>query len=119
MLVLRWVGSADLDLLVTEPNGEQCSFKNRFTTGGGRFTHDDPGSAKDGNAKRYEQYICRTAADGEYKVNVRFVLGKAVAGTATLEIIRHARTPKESRTIQSVKLTRDDVLIPLLIKHAP
>lgn len=119
MLVLRWVGSADLDLLVTEPDGEQCSFKNRFTTGGGRFTHDDPGSAKDGNAKRYEQYVCRTAADGEYKANVRFVLGKAVAGTATLEIIRHARTPKESRTIQSVKLTRDDVLIPLLIKHAP
>ena len=118
MLVLRWVGSADLDLLVTEPNGEQCSFKNRLTTGGGRFAHDDPGSAKDGNAKRYEQYVCRVTADGEYKATVRFVLGKAVAGTAILEIVRHARTPEESRSTQSVKLTRDDVQIPIDLKRA-
>jgi hypothetical protein len=119
MLVLRWVGSADLDLIVTESKGEQCSFKNRITTGGGHFTHDDPGSATDGNAKRYEQYVCRVTADGEYRATVRFVLGKAVAGTAVLEIIRHARTPEETRSTQSVKLTRDDVQISIPIKHAP
>jgi len=118
MLVLRWVGSADLDLLVTEPNSEQCSFRNRFTTGGGRFAHDDPGSATDGNAKRCEQYVCRVTADGEYKATIRFVLGKAVAGTAILEIVRHARTPEESRSTQSVKLSRDDVQIAIPIKHA-
>lgn len=117
MLILNWVGSADLDLLVTEPNGEQCSFRNRFTTSGGRLTHDDPGSARDGNAKRYEQYVCRIATDGEYKATVRFVLGKAVAGTATLEIIRHARTPKESRSTQSIRLTREDVQISIPIRH--
>ena len=119
MLILRWVGSADLDLLVTEPIGEQCSFRNRFTTGGGRFAHDDPGSATDGNAKRYEQYVCRVTADGEYKATIRFVLGKAVAGTAILEIIRHARTPEDSRSTQSVKLTRDDVQISIPVKHTP
>ena len=119
MLVLNWVGSADLDMLVTEPNGEQCSFRNRFTTGGGRLTHDDPGSARDGNAKRYEQYVCRVATEGEYKATVRFVLGKAVAGTANLEIIRHARTPEESRSTQSIRLTRADVQIPVLIKYTP
>lgn len=117
--VLRWVGSADLDLLVTEPNGEQCSFKNRITTGGGRLTHDDSGSAKNGNAKRYEEYVCRVAADGEYKATVRFVLGDAVAGTAVLEITRHAGTPEELRTTQTVKLSRDDVIISIPFKHVP
>ena len=119
MLILRWVGSADLDLLVTEPNGEQCSFGDRFTTGGGRFTHDDPGSATDGNAKRYEQYVARVAADGEYKATIRFVLGKAVAGTAVLEIIRHAGTPDESRTAQTVKLAREDVQISIPTPRIP
>ncbi|MBC7967741.1 MAG: hypothetical protein H7Z17_17650 [Fuerstia sp.] len=119
LLVLRWVGSADLDLLVTQPNGEQCSFRNRFTTDGARFTHDDSGSTKDGNAKRYEQYVCRVAADGEYKATVRFILGKAVAGTAVLEITRHAGTPEESQTTQTVKLTREDVQISIPIKHVP
>ncbi len=111
MLILRWVGSADLDLLVTQPNGEQCSFRKQFTTDGARFTHDDPGSASEGNAKRYEQYVCRVAQNGEYKAAIRFVLGKAVAGTAVLEVIRNAGTPKESRTTQTIKLTRDDVQI--------
>ena len=119
LLVLRWVGSADLDLLVTQPNGEQCSFRNRRTTDGARFTHDDSGSAKDGNAKRFEQYVCRVAADGEYKATVRFILGNAVAGTAVLEITRHSGTPEESQTTQTVKLTRKDVQISIPIKHVP
>ncbi len=118
MLVLRWVGSADLDLLVTEPSGEQCSFRNRSTPGGGRFTHDDPGSAKDGNAKRNEQYVHRVAESGEYKATIRFVVGK-VAGTPVLEIIQHAGTPEEFKTTQTVKLTREGVEIPIVIKRVP
>jgi len=115
MLILRWVGSADLDLLVTQPNGEQCSFKNRFTTDGARFAHDDTGSATDGSAKRYEQYVCRIAENGEYKAAVRFVLGKAAGGIATLEIIRHVGTSQESRSTQTIKLTREDVQIPISV----
>lgn len=111
MLILRWVGSADLDLLVTQPNGEQCSFRKRFTTDGARFTHDDPGSASEGNAKRYEQYVCRVAQKGEYTATIRFVLGKAVAGTAVLEVVRNAGTPEESRSTQTIKLTREDIQI--------
>ncbi len=111
MLILRWVGSADLDLMVTQPNGEQCSFKNRFTTDGARFAHDDTGSATDGSTKRYEQYVCRVAEKGDYKAAVRFVLGKTAGGIAALEIIRHVGTPQESRSTQTIKLTREDVQI--------
>jgi len=119
MLILRWVGSADLDLLVTQPNGEQCNYQNRITTDGGRFTHDDAGSGSEGNAKRFEQYICRVAADGDYKANVRFVLGKAVAGTAVLETVRNYATPEESRSTQTVKLTREDIQITIPSKRKP
>lgn len=111
ILILRWVGSADLDLLVTQPNGERCNFRNRSTSDGARFIHDDPGSATDGVAKRYEQYVCRVAEEGEYKAAVRFVFGKAVAGTAVLEIIQHAGTPTETRSNQTIRLTREDVQI--------
>ena len=115
ILNLRWVGSADLDLMVTEPGGEICSYRNIQTSAGGRFTHDDPGSATDGGAKRYEQYICRAAADGEYTATVRFVLGK-VTGLPVLEIIRHAGTQAETRTTQTIKLAREDVKIAIPVK---
>jgi tetratricopeptide (TPR) repeat protein len=119
MLILRWVGSADLDLLVTQPNGEQCNFQRRFTTNGGQFTHDDAGSATEGNAKRYEQYICRVAQAGNYKAAVRFVLGKAVAGTAVLETVQNYGTPEESRSTQTIKLNREDVEVVVPFKGNP
>jgi len=116
MLILRWVGSADLDLMVTGPNGEVCSYRNRMTTDGARFTHDDPGSATDGSASRYEQYVCRVAGDGDYTAAVRFVLGKAVGGIAKLEVIQSAGTPQESRSTQTIKLAREDVKITIPMK---
>ena len=116
MLTLRWVGSADLDLIVTEPNGEICSYRNRQTTDGARFTHDDPGSATDGNASRYEQYICCVAVEGDYTAAVRFVLGKAAGGIATLAVIQNAGTPQESRSTQTIKLSREDVKITIPVK---
>ena len=116
MLVLRWVGSGDLDLIVTEPNGEVCSYRNRMTSEGGRFTHDDPGSASDGNATRYEQYVCRVAAAGDYTAAVRFVLGKATGGIAVLEVIHNAGTPQEARSTQTIKLAREDVKIVIPVK---
>lgn len=119
MLVLRWVGSADLDLIVTQPNGEQCSFQKRITTDGARLTHDDPGSSSEGNAKRHEQYVCRVAQTGQYTATVRFVVGKASAGTAVLDIVRNSGTPQETRVTQTVKLTRDDVQITIPMPSKP
>ena len=116
ILILRWVGSADLDLMVTSPDGEVCSYRNRQTSQGGRFTHDDPGSPVEGGAKRYEQYICRSATDGEYTATIRFVLGK-VTGLPVLEIIHNAGTPEETRTTKTIKLSREDVKIAITVKQ--
>ncbi len=116
MLILRWVGSADLDLKVTQPNGEVCSYRNRTTTDGARFTHDDPGSAKDGTASRFEQYVCRVASPGNYSAAVQFVLGKASGGIATLEVVQNAGTPEKSSTTHTIKLAREDVKIIVPVK---
>lgn len=115
VLYLRWVGSADLDLMVTQPDGQICSYRNRLVSNGGRLVHEDGGSANNGNAKRYEQYICRVAQSGDYKVSVRFVLGNAVAGTAVMEIVKNSGTPEEARSTQTIKLAREDVevIVPL------
>jgi len=107
---LNWVGSADLDLLVTEPYGEQCSYKRRFTRNGGRLVRED-GVSDAPTSKHYESYVCHTAPSGDYEIAVRFVLGKAVAGTATLEIIQHKGTSSEKRTTKTITLSTEDVIV--------
>ena len=102
--------AADLDLLVTEPGGEKCSYKRRFTANGGRLVRED-GVSEAPASKHYESYVCHTAPPGDYELAVRFVLGKAVAGTATLEIIQHKGTASEKRTTKKIILAKEDVVI--------
>ena len=108
--ILRWVGNADLDLTVRQPNGETCDFKNRAPQGGGRLIREEGLAFGDRNAARRsaEHYLCHTASNGRYDATVRFVLGKVVGGTAVLEVIRHAGTPHEIRTIETVQLGKDE-----------
>jgi len=115
-IILNWVGTADLDLLVTEPDGEKCSFRQRVTHNGGRLVREDgPGDESRAGTKRLEQYVGHSALSGDYEITVRFVLGKAVAGTAVLEIIQHSGTPHEQRTSKTVALSKDDVKLNLTL----
>ncbi|RLS77023.1 MAG: hypothetical protein DWI00_05785 [Planctomycetota bacterium] len=107
---LVWVGDADLDLAVVEPGGEKCSRKQKLTMNRGRLVREDsPGDSA--TAKHMETYVCQTAPSGEYELRVQFVLGKAVSGTAVLEIIQHAGTPAEKRTAKTVALGKEDAVV--------
>ncbi len=107
---LMWVGDADLDLAVVEPGGEKCSRKQKLTMNRGRLVREDsPGDSA--TAKHMETYVCQTAPSGEYELRVQFVLGKAVSGTAVLEIIQHAGTPAEKRTAKTVALGKEDAVV--------
>ena len=107
---LVWVGDADLDLAVVEPGGEKCSRKQKLTMNRGRLVREDsPGDSA--TAKHMETYVCQTAPSGEYELRVQFVLGKAVSGTAVLEIIQHAGTPAEKRTSKTVALGKEDAVV--------
>jgi tetratricopeptide (TPR) repeat protein len=110
MVNLVWVGDADLDLAVVEPGGEKCSRKQKLTMNRGRLVREDsPGDSA--TAKHMETYVCQTAPSGEYELRVQFVLGKAVSGTAVLEIIQHAGTPAEKRTAKTVALGKEDAVV--------
>jgi tetratricopeptide (TPR) repeat protein len=107
---LVWVGDADLDLAVVEPGGEKCSRKQKLTMNRGRLVREDsPGDSA--TAKHMETYVCQTAPSGEYELRVQFVLGKAVSGTAVLEVIQHAGTPAEKRTAKTVALGKEDAVV--------
>ncbi len=117
-IILKWVGSADLDLIVTEPGDAECSFRQRLTVNGGRLISDDtavPSQTPEASRKCSEHYVCHTAPDGKYDIAVRFVLGKAVAGTAVVEIIRNAHTSQETRTTKTLTLGKKDVLTSLVL----
>ena len=111
---LVWVGDADLDLAVVEPGGEKCSRKQKLTSNRGRLVKEDsPGDSA--TAKHSETYVCQTAPSGEYELRVQFILGKAVSGTAVLEIIQHAGTPREKRTAKTVSLGKDDAILKVTV----
>ncbi len=117
-IVLSWVGSADLDLVITEPDGEKSSFKKRVTRNRGRLVHEEgPKEESQAGNRRFEQYVCHSALSGDYQIDVRFVFGKAVTGTAVLEIIQHAGTADEQRTSKTVALSKDDVKITTTLKN--
>ena len=108
---LTWIGPADLDLIVTEPGGQECSYRNRATANGGRLIREEGvGDDKATSAKHSEQYACPVAPNGDYQLAVRFVLGTAVGGTAKLEVIQNAGTPSEKKSATVIKLDRKDVI---------
>lgn len=111
---LVWVGDADLDLSVVEPGGEKCSRKQKLTGNRGRLVREDsPGDSA--TARHMETYVCQMAPSGEYELRVQFVLGKAVSGTAVLEIIQHGGTVAEKRTSRTVALGKEDAVVKITL----
>jgi hypothetical protein len=101
---LNWQGSADLDLEVTEPIGTVCSFLQRQTPGGGTLLGDNLE-----NTNR-ETYVAAKAFSGDYQVTIRRIWGRPLGGKATLEIIQHQGTPRESRRRETVVFDRKHTL---------
>jgi hypothetical protein len=98
---LTWQGEADLDLIVMEPIGTECSFRARQTPGGGTLQGDLASEL------RSETYSAAQAFPGEFNLTVRRVWGRPVGSKATLEIIRHQGTPQEQVQRETLTLDRE------------
>lgn len=110
-IFLRWVGAADLDLMITEPDGQVCDFRQRMTRNSGRLIREaSVGDQRKSGVRHEEHYVCHSALAGEYRITTRFVLGKVPSGTAQLEIIHHAGSSNETRIVQTITLGREDVV---------
>jgi tetratricopeptide (TPR) repeat protein len=101
VIELLWQGSADLDLIVTEPTGSVCSATNKRTTGGGVLRCDILEQGND----RSEAYTAAIAFSGTYKLTVKQAFGKPIGGTATIKVTRFKGTPKETHDLITIDLS--------------
>jgi tetratricopeptide (TPR) repeat protein len=101
VIELAFQGSADLDLIVAEPNGSICSPTQKRTTGGGVLKSDVMAQKDEG---RSEVYTAAMAFSGTYKVTVKKVMGRPLGDTAILKVTKFKGTPKETFDLIPVNL---------------
>lgn len=108
---IEWVGDADLDLMVTEPNGQTCSFKNGLTTNGGMLIQQSDG----GRRRQVEEYVCVEALPGDYAVRIRNLFGRLITGRVRVTVVRHEGSPDEQKQAAFYEVGRDglEVVVPL------
>lgn len=97
-VVLSWnKKDTDIDLWLTDPNGEKCFYSNPSTQIGGRISND----FTDGYGP--EQFMLKKALKGKYKIEVNFYGERqfTVSGptTVTAEIYTRYSTGKQDRKI--------------------
>lgn len=81
--VLTWdADNSDMDLWVTDPNGEKCYYGHRFTYQGGRMSFDFTGGYGP------EEFSLREAKPGKYKIEANFFGSsqQIAAGATTLQV---------------------------------
>lgn len=81
--VLTWdADNSDMDLWVTDPNGERCMYANRLTYQGGLMSRDVTGGYGP------EEFSLRDAKPGKYKVEANFYghRQQLVASSTTLQL---------------------------------
>lgn len=105
-IVLNWnKNNTDIDLWVTDPNGEKCFYQNNSTAIGGRISDD----FTEGFGP--EQFILKKGVKGKYKIQMDYYSDAQVtiAGPTTImaEIYLYYGTPKEERKIIAMQMKKD------------
>jgi hypothetical protein len=110
--VLAWDSdNSDMDLWVTDPNGERCYYGNQLTRQGGRISDDFTGGYGP------EEFLLRDARPGKYRVEANFfgdhqqiVTG---ATTLTLTLTTGWGTPARRDQVVTLRLSdaRETVLV--------
>lgn len=105
VVVVTWTGEADIDLLVEEPSGAICSFRNPRTSGGGVMLGDASTAVDEREqGSSSETYVCSQGFDGTYKMLLRRVWGKPSVDRVTVDYYVHRGTPKEKRFRKQIAL---------------
>jgi Ca-activated chloride channel family protein len=82
-VVMTWdADNADMDLWVTDPNGERCYFGHALTSLGGRMSRDFT------QGYGPEEFSLRRAAPGKYKIEANYYGNRqqVLAGATTLQV---------------------------------
>lgn len=97
-VVLNWnMNDTDIDLWVTDPNGEKCYYSHKRTAAGGRISNDFT------RGLGPEQFMLKKAIKGKYKVEVNYYgdTQTKLAGPTTIlaEIYTRYGTDHETRML--------------------
>ncbi len=86
--VLSWdADNTDIDLWVTDPNGEKAYYSNRLTYQGGRMSQDFTGGYGP------EEFSLKTAKPGKYKVEAQYFRDRP-QNSESRHALRHGRTER-------------------------
>ena len=115
VVVVRWTGEADVDLMVEEPAGTVCSLADERTTSGGVLLGDAFAGSSDRTATAAdgfsEVYVCPQAFKGQYRVLVRRVWGDVAAGKVTVGICTGYQTPNSKEQWRQIPLAKKDAMV--------
>jgi len=109
-IVIDWDdNNTDLDLLVTDPNGEKCYYNNPKTMIGGYISDD----MREGYGP--EEFLLRKAIEGEYKVDVDYYADtkQSIVGPATIQVyfFTNFGRKNEQKKQMTVRLTEKEKVI--------
>ncbi|RYY85492.1 MAG: DUF2135 domain-containing protein [Chitinophagaceae bacterium] len=109
-IVIGWsADNSDVDLWVTDPGREKCSYENTHTAVGGRISKD----ATQGYGP--EEYLLKKAVDGSYEIEVnlfgdrRETLGGPI--TIKAELFTNFGKPTQQRKVLSVRVKENKEVV--------
>ena len=100
-VILTWdADNSDMDLWVTDPNGEKSYYGNRLSYQGGRMSPDFTGGYGP------EEYSLKRAKPGKYLVQANFYghRQQVVAGATTLQLVLFTRFGNADQQQQAITL---------------
>jgi len=105
-IVMNWnMNNTDIDLWVTDPNGEKCYYSHNRTEIGGRISHDMT------QGFGPEQFLLKNAIKGTYKVEIDYFGDRqaTIAGPTTImaELYTHYGTPQEKKELIVLQMKKD------------
>lgn len=115
---VRWTGDAEVDLVIEEPAGTVCSYRNPRTTSGGVILGDTAAQSDPRNSEgRSEFYVCPKGFDGNYRMLVRRVWGKLATDKVTVEVYTHYMGSQSAPERKQIPLGKDDALVTFELKN--
>ncbi|MES2275617.1 MAG: VIT domain-containing protein [Bacteroidota bacterium] len=105
-IVMDWnMNNTDIDLWVTDPNGEKCFYSHNRTEIGGRISHDMT------QGFGPEQFLLKKAIKGTYKIEINYYGDRqaTIAGPTTVmaELFTHYGTAEEKKELIVLQMKKD------------
>ncbi|MDR0231022.1 MAG: DUF2135 domain-containing protein [Dysgonamonadaceae bacterium] len=116
-VVINWnMNSTDIDLHLTDPNGETCCYSNRETALGGRISNDIT------QGYGPEQFMLKKAIKGKYSVYVNYYGDSQVKAegpsTVMAEIYTRYADKTEQRQVVCLQLSKENKQVDGKVKVA-